>query len=160
MRVNDTQGNTNQDFSAQPASFFITDWFVGGTRYLGELYVSKYVFNADSSNLGEQVEDKGARFSVQMNVKHNKYLSPWYGAGIDLSHARYSRRHRVDEDGYLSAQYEDISQFGMNLLINAMESWTITKELDIGAKLEYRLPLTQTVNGFAASVLMIFRPDL
>ena len=160
VSVNDRQGDTDSQFSAQSGSIYVTDWFLGETRYLGELYISKYLFEAEGNKTGEQVDSKGARFSVQYHGQHNKYFAPWYGVGIDISRTDFTKRHKVDSDGFLVREYDDLNKGSFNLIFNMMQSWSISADVDLGAKLEYSVPLGQTVNGFSASMLIIFRPIL
>ncbi|HFE37236.1 MAG TPA: hypothetical protein ENK06_02295 [Gammaproteobacteria bacterium] len=159
VTANDAQGHTRRKISPQLGSLFITDWFIDDTRYLTELYASKYSFAAETGTIGEQVDNKGVRFSVQLNAKHGKYFSPWYGLGVDLSHTQYTKRHKIDSDGFLIAQYEDTTKAGINLLLNVLETWSVSSNIEVGAKLEYSIPLTQTIHGFSAGLLMIFHPE-
>lgn len=158
-RINDEQGETKNKTSIQPGSLFITDSFLYDTRYLAEFFLSRHSFQAEPGKTGVQSSSTGARFSVQFNVKHHSYFSPLYGAGFEFSYGKYSKRFQVDNDGFLAGQYKDLSRTGVNLLVNIMQTWPLSPQFEIGAKFEYRLPLTQTVNGFSGSILLLYHPE-
>ncbi len=156
--INDEQGKTKNKTSIQPGSLFITDSFLYQTRYLAEFFFIRHSFQAEPGKTGVQSSNTGARFSVQFHGKHHDYFSPWYGTGFEFSYGKYSKRFQVDNDGFLTEKYEDLSRTGINLLFNVMQTWPLSPQLEIGAKFEYRLPLTQTVNGFSGSILLLYHP--
>jgi len=156
--INDEQGDTKNKAFIQPGSLFITDTFLYETHYLAEFFFSRYSFQAEPDKTGVQSSNIGTRFSVQFNAKHHVYFSPKYGAGFEFSYGKYTQRFRVDNDGFLVEQYEDLSKIGVNLIFNMMQTWPLSPQVEIGAKVEYRLPLTQTVNGFSGSILLLYHP--
>lgn len=159
VNVNDQNGQSDNKFSTQTGSLFITDWLSSNSRFLAELYTSNYAFTATGSHTGQQVNNRGLRLSLQGKTIGLKNLSPLFGLGIDLAYSKFSKRHKVDNDGYLIEQFEDISKPSYKIILNVMESWSWTEKIKIGFKLEYSIPITQAIHGFSSSVLLLYQPD-
>ena len=156
--VNDSAGDTKRIISAQPTSVFISDWLYKNTRYLSEVYINNYAFEANNAHLGEEASQFGLRLSVQTHRQLLKSFAPWLGAGLDISTINFEKRHRVDDEGYLTTLMSDSKSTGVNLLLNAMHTWKLDDGLVAATKLEYSLPLTQSVSGVSVSFILFFKP--
>lgn len=158
--VNDSQGHTAKVFAPQSTSIYVTDTLTKNSHYLAEAYIASYAFKAEGLRVGEIANQNGMRFSVQTNVRMNKYIAPWLGLGGDISYINFRKRHTIDDEGYLLDQYSDKSIPAVGFLVNVMEKWSVNPSFDIAAKLEYSVPITQTVNGLSGSIIFLFRPVL
>jgi len=159
VSVSDDIGQSNKINSTQALSIYFTNIYKKNIRYLSEVYIANYAFEADASHIGQEVSDMGFRFSVLMNKKLFEDLSPWYGAGFDFSNSSYKKRHDVDSDGFLLNEYRSESKPSLRILLNLMEKWRINSDLDIAVKFEYILPITDSVGGVSLGFIIFFRPD-
>lgn len=159
ININDEQGLTDSKASIQAKSFFIIHPFIYDSRYLAELYSSNHGITAGNNGIGGQADNKGLRFSIQFKTIDRKFFSPWYGIGTGLSLGKYTQRYRTDAEGYLTNEYDDLTKLSINLLFNVIQTWTIYPDVMVGAKIEYRQPLTQAVNGISGSLLLLYRPN-
>jgi hypothetical protein len=63
-------------------------------------------------------------------------LPPCFGAGIDLSEEKFTARHSVDSDGFLTAVYPDREKTTLASVINIVSEWPLAQDWFIAAKLE------------------------
>ena len=159
VSVSDDIGQTNKINSTQSLSVYFTNILKENTRYLSEVYIANYAFTADASHLGQEVSDMGFRFSLLLNKPILESFSPWLGAGLDISNSSFKKRHDVDNDGFLIKEYQDESRPSLGVLINVMQKWQINSDIDIAAKVEYVLPITNSVGGASVGFIILFRPD-
>lgn len=159
VNINDEQGQTANRASIQAKSLFFINPFLYDTRYLAEFFISSHVLTAKKSGIGEKSNNKGLRFTVQFKIHEGRYFSPWYGIGTGLSRGEYTKRHKTDNEGWLIEEFDDLSKLSLNLLFNVMQTWPISSNLNIGAKIEYKQPLTQAINGFSGSLLFLYQPN-
>jgi len=159
VSVSDDIGQTNKINSTQALSIYFTNIYKKNIRYLSEVYIANYAFEADVSHIGKEVSDMGFRFSMLMNKALFGDFSPWFGVGFDFSNSSYKKIHTVDNDGFLLDEYRSESKPSLGVLLNIMEKWQINSDLDIAAKFEYILPITDSVGGVSLGFIIFFRPD-
>lgn len=157
LSLDDPNGATADVWAAQPLNLIFTDWLIGDIRHWTEMYYYKTSLDADDSNIGQNIERFGLRFSLQKTFRLTQNWSPWFGAGIDLSNNHYDTRHTRDSDGYLIQAFDDRDETGVSLLLNALSEWSLQKDWTVGAKLEQSIPVNGDITEFTAAVTVLYR---
>lgn len=157
LSLDDPNGSTTDVWTAQPLNLIYTDWLFGDFRQWSEMYYYKTSLDADSSNIGQNIERFGIRFSLQKTYRLTQTWSPWFGAGFDLSSNHYDTRHTRDSGGYLIDVYDDRSETSVSLLLNMLSEWSLQKDWTVGAKLEQSIPVDGDITEFSAAVTLLYR---
>jgi len=158
VSIDDPDGDTQAATGTQPFGLIYTDWFLGDFRYWSEVYYYSASLDASATDIGQDVERYGARFSVQKNFRVMQRWAPWLGAGVDLSQAKYTLRHTLTDDGlYLGNRYDDRDEFAVSLLLNAVSEWSLSENWSVSLKLEQSIPLSGDVTDFVASGGVLYR---
>jgi len=157
ISVDDPDGDTKSDLAVLPFNFIYTDWLMGDIRHWTELYYYKTSLDADATNIGQDVERYGIRFSLQKSFRLARSWSPWLGAGIDVSNASYSARHTKDSDGFLIQAYPDRDATDVSLLLNMISEWSLHQDWTLGAKLEQSIPISGDIMEFSAVMTILYR---
>ena len=158
VSVDDPAGNTKQNWALQPITLVYTARFWSKRiRYWSELYYYQTRLDAGLTTIGQDAKRYGMRLSFQKNLPISPKLSVWFGAGADISQAKYSTRYTVDNDGYLIKAYPDREETTFAGLINVVGEWTITRSWAIGAKLEQSIPLNGDIKESLAAVTLLYK---
>ena len=155
--VKDPEGTTKQSFLVQPFNFIVTDWLANGSKYWVEAYYSSLAFDAETDSVGQQVRHIGSKVGLLYNFSANRYWHPWAGAGMDFSYSQYSKRHLINEYGYLAKRLDDRNNANVALLLNAAAEWQVSSTWQSGLKAEYRMPIGQNLQSMTMSVYFLFR---
>jgi len=156
VSLDDDVGQTDKLISVQALSIYFTNRLNQNMRYLSEVNISKYGFEASGSYLGQEINQQGLRFSVQKNTTISRDISPWLGGGLELSNSSYRKRHTVDSQGFLLKEYENETKLGLGLLLNVMQKWSINDYMDITAKIEYSVPVMKSVSRVSIGFILFF----
>jgi len=154
--VDDDVGQTDKLTSVQALSVYFANRLNQNIQYLSEVNISKYGFKASESYLGQEINQQGLRFSVQKNITIFRDISFWLGGGLELSYSSYRKRHIVDSQGFLLNEYENETKPGLGLLLNVMQKWPINDNMDIAAKIEYSVPVLQSVSRVSFGLILFF----
>ena len=157
VSVDDPDGDTNSQIAPLPFNVVYTDWLFGDVRQWTELYYYQTSLDADATNIGQDVERYGVRFSLQKSFRLARSWSPWLGAGIDVSKASYRKRHTKDSEGFLTQTYPDRSATDVSLLLNMVSEWALQRNWSLGAKLEQSIPIGGDFMDFSAIVIILYR---
>ena len=157
ISLDDPNGATKGDWAAQPLNLIYTDWLIRDIRQWIELYYYKASLEADDTNIGQNIERYGLRFSLQKTYRLTQAWSPWFGAGIDLSNNHFSTRHTKDSEGFLIETFDDRDETNLSLLINMLSEWSLQKDWTVGAKLEQSVPVSGDITEFTAAVTVLYR---
>ena len=157
VNVDDPDGDTESTAGVQPIGLVYTDWFIGDFRHWSELYYYSASLDSSTTNIGQDVERYGLRFSLQKSFRVLEKWAPWLGLGLDVSQAKYTLRHTKTEDGFLAERYPDRDEITASLLINAISEWSIAKDWSLALKLEQSIPLSGDVMEFMASGVVLYR---
>ena len=155
--VKDPEGTTDQAFLVQPFNFIVSDWLPNGSKYWVEAYYSSLAFDAETDSVGQQVQHLGSKLGLLYNFSANRYWHPWAGAGMDLSYTKYSKRHLINEYGYLAKRLDNRSNANVALLLNIAAQWQASSTWQSGLKAEYRMPIGQNLQSMTMSVYFLFR---
>jgi len=156
VSISDDVGETDKLTSVQALSIYLAHQLNQDLRYLSEVNISKYGFEADGSYLGQEINQQGLRFSIQKNTRIYSDISVWLGGGLELSNSSYRKRHTVDSQGFLLKEYENEVKPGLGILLNAMQKWRINDNMDIAAKIEYSLPVVQSASRLSIGFVLFF----
>lgn len=153
--IDDPDGDTAATVGYQPLMLVYSDWFMGDFRYWTEAFYYVASLDASQTEIGQDVERYGIRFSLQKSFRVAGAWAPWFGAGLDVSQVKYTLRHTVDENGYRDQRYPDLDEIAVALLLNAHSEWNVSRNWSIGAKLEQSIPLSGEIleTVLAASIL-------
>ena len=169
VSVEDSIGETNKLHSAQAFSVYFTNRVSNAfakyfsmpallnVRYLSELYVGSYAFEADTRHVGQQVTQLGFRFTLQKKVFFAKNIDPLFGMGLDVTNSNFQKRHDVDSEGFLTNEYANKSSPGVGLTFNIMKTWTNISDMDIASKLEYTLPMGSELSHVSLGIILFFK---
>ena len=157
VSVDDPDGSTKDEWVAQPLNLVYTDWLFSDIRQWSELYYFSGSLDADSTNIGQDIESFGLRFSLQSSFRLTKSWSPWFGAGVSLSNTKYTARHTKDADGFLLQSYDDRDETHVSLLLNFISEWALQQNWSLAAKLEQIFPLSEDFSQFSATVVVLYR---
>jgi len=157
VSVDDPAGNTAKEWTSQPLTLIHTDWLIRDIRYWSELFYYKAVLDPSASKVGQNVEQSGLRFSLQKSLRVTRLWAPWFGVGIGASSVTYTTRHTVDSDGFLLAAWPDREQTSIALLLNIVSEWPLTRNWDIGAKLEQTIPIDGDISESSALIMLLYR---
>lgn len=157
VAIDDPDGSTRDNWAAQPFNLIYTDWLLRDIRQWTELYYFKAALDADATNVGQNVQSYGIRFSLQKNYRVSPSWSPWFGAGIEVANSHYDTRHTKDADGFLLQSFDDRQETNVAFLINMLSEWSVQKDWTIGAKLEQSIPSGGGIAEFAAAVTVLYR---
>lgn len=157
ISVDDPDGDTKDQISPLPLNVVYTDWLFGDVRHWTELYYYKTSLDSDASNIGQDIERFGIRFSLQKSFRLARSWSPWLGAGLDVSNAKYSKRHTKDIDGFLIQSFPDRSETDASLVLNMVSEWALQQNWSFGAKLEQSIPFSGDIMEFSATVIILYR---
>ena len=158
VSVDDPEGNTKASWTLQPITLIYTArvWS-NSIRYWSELYYYRAKLDADLTKIGQNAERYGTRLSFQKSLPVSPKLSVWFGAGMDISRAKYTTRHIVDNDGFLIKAYPDREETTLSAVINVASEWFATPSWAIGAKLEQSIPFDGHIKESTAAVTLLYR---
>ncbi|HHM04124.1 MAG TPA: hypothetical protein ENJ19_00070 [Gammaproteobacteria bacterium] len=160
LTVDDPDGDTKTKGTIRPFTLVYSDWLPrGGWRYWGEFYYQRTTLEASQTEVGQDVRQIGARFSVQKSVRLAAKFAPWFGLGLDVSQARYTDRHKLDLGGFRvpALEFGDRTKVHVNALVNVIAEWKLNRRWAVGAKLEHSQPLGDGIRSTNASALVMFR---
>lgn len=158
VSVDDPAGSTETSWALQPITLIYTArLWSNGIRYWSELYYYKAMLDAGPTRIGQDAERYGMRFSFQKKLRIIPGLSSWFGAGIDISQAKYTTRHTVDSDSFLITAYPDRKETIFAGVINVVSEWSLTRDWMIAAKLEQTIPFDGRIQESLAAVAFLYR---
>ncbi|MCF6257653.1 MAG: hypothetical protein L3J98_03390 [Gammaproteobacteria bacterium] len=157
VSVDDPADNTAKEWTLLPLTLVHTDWLFGDIRYWSELFYYTAVLDATTNKVGQNVEQYGFRISLQKSLRMTRLWAPWFGVGIGTSRVTYTTRHTIDPDGFLLAAYPDREQTSVTLLLNIVSEWPLTRNWDIGAKLEQAIPIDGDISESSALIMLLYR---
>lgn len=157
VSVDDPDTASRSEWALRPLNLIYTDRWFYDARYWGEAFYQETALDAGAGQVGQQVKQFGARLSLQKSLALTPAIAPWFGAGLQLSHNRFHKRHTVDSDGYLVASYPDRNEFHAALLLNLVVEQRLNRNWDVAAKLEQVVPLAEGVSESSVSAVLLYR---
>ncbi|NOX91878.1 MAG: hypothetical protein GXP18_05355 [Gammaproteobacteria bacterium] len=157
VSVDDPAGNTAKKWTPLPLTLIHTNWLIKDIRYWSELFYYKATLDPAANRVGQNVEQFGLRVSLQKSLRLTRLWAPWLGMGVGVSRVTYDTRHTVDSDGFLLAAWPDREQTSVVLLFNIVSEWPLTRNWDIGVKLEQAIPVDGDINESSALIMLLYR---
>lgn len=157
ISVDDPEGATDATWAVQPITLIYAARIWSSVRYWSELYYYRAGLDAGLNKVGQNVRQYGMRFSLQKQLQATPQWAVWIGAGVDLSQAKYTTRHIVDEDGFLLATYSDRDETMMAGVLNIIGEWSLSPVWTIGGKLEQSFPVNGQIKESLAAVTLLYR---
>jgi len=155
--VDDPQGESQKKFFVQPYNLLVTDWLPNAWRYNAEFYYASMLFKAESNKIGQTVEQYGSRLLLMYNVNTLKVWQPWFGLGMDFSYAQFSQRHSVDDEGFLTGQFDDRKTLNAAWVFQMATEWQLDRRWDAGLKVQYALPLNHSIQSLSLGLYLLYR---
>ena len=126
-------------------------------RYWSEFYYYQATLDAGLNRIGQDARRYGMRFSLQKSLPVTPKWLTWLGAGVDISQAKYTTRHTVDDEGFLLETYPDRKETTAAGVINIVGEWSLTRVWTIGAKPEHSFPSNGHIKEPLAAVTLLYR---
>jgi hypothetical protein len=157
ISVDDPKGDSDTKWSPLPLNLIYTDWLTSDIRYWTEVFYYDSSLDAGTDKIGQNINHYGIRFSLQKSLRISPMWAPWFGAGLGFSHANYTDRHIIDNDGYLVESYPDREESLVALILNITNEWPVQHNWTIGAKLEQSIPVDNKLADFMATLIFVYR---
>ncbi len=155
LSVNDPTADSENEWVVRPINLIYTDELISLNRYWLEAFYQDAVLSASQDRIGQHVKQIGLRASLQKHIGTARVGESWLGAGLQVSHDRFEKRHTVDSAGYLAQTYPDRSGVQTGLLLN----YVLEKNIgswDVAGKFEKNIPISDGVSEFTLSVVFLF----
>lgn len=158
VSVDDPAGSTETDLVFHPITLVYTArLWRDSIRYWSELYYYQAKLDASPTKIGQDAERVGMRLSFQKKLSVIPTLSTWFGGGIDISQEKFTTRHAIDSQGFLTAVYPDREKTTLAGVINVVSEWPLAQDWIIAAKLEQSIPLGGDLKESLAAVTLLYR---
>jgi hypothetical protein len=133
----DKQGATRRTSELTSPELVFSNWLSGNNRLWLELYNHQYAQVATQEHVGKFIDFWGVRLSNAKLIDSNDFFTPWLGAGLDARFYSESKRHTIDQDGYLAERFPDTR--GQNVYVFGFmhKEWKLNTNLLWGLKAVY-----------------------
>lgn len=158
VNVEDPDGATNDETELFPWNFVYTDRWIGGFRYWAEGFYQDFSLAPSADRIAQDVERYGVRFSAQRKLEWIESWQIWAGAGVILSKDDFSRRFKVDSDGFLAASYPDRSQNHIGFQVDVTGEWALNRQWDAAARFLYAPAIGDGVEEIGVSLIFLYTP--
>ncbi len=155
LSVNDPVADSDNEWVIRPINLIYTDELISSNRYWLEAFYQDTVLSASQNQVGQHVKQLGLRASLQQHIATVRIGESWLGAGLQVSHDRFEKRHTVDSAGYLAQTYPDRSGLQAALLLNYVLERNIGG-WDVAGKFEKSIPISDGTSEFTFSVVFLF----
>jgi hypothetical protein len=157
VSIDNPKGRKSSTFHALPFNVFYNDWLTDDIRYWAEAFYYKASMDAKTDRIGQNINHYGLRLTAQKSLRISPLWAPWFGAGIELSQAKYTERHLVDSDGYLLEAFADDKETLLALILNMTNEWPFRRNWAIGAKIEQSIPIQGSLTNSMATLMIVYR---
>ncbi len=156
LSVDDPDGNTNSSSEAQYLGAMVLYEMSRNKRLYSYLALYDFALDPGVDKTGQDVESTSFGFYYQSNFKLSRSFKPWLGVGGVVNVASFTNRLTVDSDGYIENTYSDRDDTAISLGLSASNEWKLNDSLSWGINVEYLYPLGETLEGFTASLNIIY----
>ncbi len=159
VNANDPDGSADRVWIFQPLRLIytdkITEWFP--YRYWAELYYHEVSLDASTTKIGQSIKQYGIRASMQSKIQQTSAWNTWLGAGLDVAATKYDDRHIIDNDGFLTARFDDRKELEFGVLINFNGEINLARNIVFSAKVEQVFAIDKGIDTFSFSVAFLYR---
>ncbi len=120
-------------------------------------FLNKSEIDASGSNPGVAIEGFQFGGGYQWRFRLSESFKPWASLGVRVTAADYTRRYRVDADGYLIERYGDRSATEFNLTAGFQNTWSLTDSFDLGVWGEYAAPISSDISWFGIGAVIGYK---
>jgi len=155
--ISESITHTERSTLTQPYSLLYTDWLFKDFRFWSAASYQSADFHAIPLGLGQSVVHYQLQFNVHKNVMVNRWLMPWFGLGLTVSYHRFSKRHDIDEDGFLLTQYADEKVFDAGLNVSLIHDWPLISNWNFVTMLERDIIKTNQQNTLSFKIALLYK---
>jgi len=156
VRVPNIEGDSLSQSSLQPFSAMFIYEGRRDIRWLNTLSYSDFHINATPSNIGLSVESLALATHYQLRQRWTRHFKPWIGVGAGMSYDTFTKRHLVDNDGFLAASFDDQDAVSFSLNVNVAHEWHVSGNFTAGFNLVYQHALNDGIEGFHANMTILY----
>lgn len=158
-QVDDPRGTSERENSLQPINvIYVREIPLKRWRYWAEAYYHRTRFDAKPGSIGLTAQQLGASLSLQQALDLSFFPRQhiYAGAGLQLAYNRYTKRHNVDDNGFLDESYKDKSKLQQSLLLHLFYELPIKTPWTGGLKLEQNIPINDDITETSLSFVVLF----
>lgn len=126
------------------------------SRIMGAVNIYDFDLKSSTSNIGQQVETISFSAYYQYRFRWSRNFKPWFGVGLVTNMDKFTKRHRVDSDGFLVETFPDREDTNMNLGLLASYEWDVNSSISMDFNIEYMVPLSESLEGLKFGVSVYY----
>jgi len=155
-QVNDPDGQTQPTSDDSIVHILYMNQMSRDKRWYAEYYQITVEYEAQANYIGQEVKTKGVNLAFQKRFSFTRSIRPWFGFGVNLTSNEFTKRHTVDEDGYLVQSYDDRSDETLSLLIDAAFDIDLTDDLSLDVRLQHTEPFSDSVISNTITFILFY----
>lgn len=155
--ISESITHTQRSILTAPYSLLYTDWFFKDFRFWSAVSYQSADFHATPVELGQSFVQYQLQFNVHKNMMVNRWLMPWLGLGLTVSYNRFSKRHDIDEDGFLLAQYADKKVFDAGLNVSLIHDWPLISNWNLVTMFERDIIKNSQQNILSFKIALLYK---
>ena len=159
IEVDDSHGTSERESVLHPINIvYVRETPLKRWRYWAEAYYHRTHFDAEPGSLGVTAQQLGASLSLQQALDLSFFPQKhiYVGGGLQIAYNRYTKRHNVDNDGFLDERYKDKSKLQQSLLLHLFYELPLKQTWTGGLKLEQNLPINDDITETSLSFVVLF----
>ena len=156
LTVNDPDGSTKSKAVFDPWNFVLAQSLSKDSRLFYTTYFQTASIKPGVSVIGQDIRRYGVSASYESQFRFTRDIKPWGGAGLVIEEDRFKNRYTVDHDGYLLQKYKDRSVSSYGVTLSGQNEWSVTRDVSVGARLQYVMPLGRGVKTLSVSVVVLY----
>lgn len=121
-----------------------------------EFSFRSFDLDASTSNIGQEVNSLSISATLQKGWSTKTIDAYWVGIGAALSLDDYSDRFKLDNQGFLSQQFNDRSETILGIIFNAGFNMPAAKGYMYGFNFNFHLPIDDGVSGISTSLFVMW----
>jgi hypothetical protein len=156
LNIEDPNGDVDSTAGLYPLSAF---YAIASSRDYRYLFDASYVSGEVDAGVKQVGQEFSATFfsgGMQKRFRLGRSWKPWVGASITYVSATYEKRHDIDSDGFLVAQYPDREETGFGLTITASSYWSLNDSFDLGFHALIDVPVNIDIQRAGIGVSLLF----
>ncbi len=154
--VDDPNGSTESAGELQLLGASYIYPFSRTSRVLGAINIYDFDLKSSVTDVGQKVETISFSGYYQYRFRWSRTFKPWLGAGLVTNMDKFSKRHRVDSDGYLVESFPDREDTNLNLGLLASYEWDVNSSISMDFNIEYIMPLSNSLEGLKFGVSVYY----
>ena len=156
INIEDPNGDVDSTAGIYPLSAF---YAIDGGRDFRYLFDASYVSGEVDAGVNQVGQEFTATFfgvGMQKKFRLGRSWKPWVGASVTYINATFEKRHEIDTDGFLVAQYPDRDVSGFGLTVTATSYWALNDSFDLGIHAAIDIPINTDVTRAGVGLSLLF----